>query len=454
MPATKFRVAVCGGGIAGLALAVALSKYPDIDVDIYEAATEFSEVGAGIGVWPRVWKILEHLGLSEDLARVTALKPSYNFSDTFIFRKSDQPDGLDFYKLQTQGSFLRYHRPDFLQVLMDHLPARYRTSFSHRIQSYTRERSGKISLEFQDGSTASCDILIGADGIKSAVRRSMLTHQATRAAASGRLVESEALLNSIEPTWTGIVAYRALIPTDRLKAYRDAHPDMKIRVPETNSIPTMYMGQHVNVVVYPISSGRLINIGAFHANEELAGTRFEGPWVMDVDKDHLLETHAHWEPELQAILQCVDKPSRWAIHASRPLKSWTYGNVALMGDAAHAMSPQQASGAGQAIEDAFILATLLGHNLTKLDTVSDALSIYDQIRRPVAMEVARRSLVNGRLFGLQLPGFPLDNEPERLPELGDAIKENWKWTWSTTLDADVKKAVGMLESRSASRAHL
>ncbi|KAF8072155.1 hypothetical protein FPV67DRAFT_1748853 [Lyophyllum atratum] len=441
MPAKKFRVAICGGGIGGLAFAVALSKYPDIDVDIYEGATKFSEVGAGIGVWPRVWKILEHLGLSEDLARVTALKPSYDLSDTFIFRKSDQLEGVDFYKLQTQGSFLRYHRPDFLQVLMDHLPARYTTSFSHRLHSYTQGKSGKITLNFEDGTTATCDILIGCG-----------RYQAKHAAS---FLESEALLNSIEPAWTGIVAYRALIPTERLQKYRDEHPHLKIRVPETNSIPTMYMGQHVNVVVYPISSGKLINVGAFHADEELAGTPFDGPWVMNVEKDHLLATHAHWEPELQAILQCVDKPSRWAIHASQPLKSWTFGNVALMGDAAHAMSPQQASGAGQAIEDAFILATLLGHHLTTLESVPSALAIYDQIRRPVAMEVAQRSLINGRLFGLQLPGVPLDNDPERLPELGDAIKENWKWTWSTTLDADVKQAVRLLESRGAiSRAHL
>ncbi|RDB27733.1 Salicylate hydroxylase [Hypsizygus marmoreus] len=446
MPARKFRVAICGGGIGGLAAAVALSKYSDIDVDIYEAATQFSEVGAGIGVWPRVWKILEHLGLSEDLARVTALKPSYDLSDTFIFRKSDQRHGNDFYKLQTQGSFLRYHRPDFLQVLMDHLPPTYNTYFSRRLQSYTQDSYGRITMQFSDGSTATCDVLIGSDGVKSAVRRSLLTAKSHHVAAAGRYSESEELLNSIDPAWTGIVAYRALIPTTRLQAYRDAHPEMKIRVPETNSIPTMYMGQHVNVVVYPISSGKLINIGAFHAKEELAGTPFPGPWVTNVEKDDLLAAHAHWEPELQAILQCVDRPSRWAIHASRPLESWTFGNAVLLGDAAHAMSPQQASGAGQAIEDAFILATLLGHPQTTLDNVSHALSIYDKIRRPIAMEVAERSLVNGRLFGLQLPGVPLGNDPDRLPELGDAIKDNWKWTWSTTLDSAVKEAIQMLES--------
>jgi len=99
---------------------VALSRYPDIDVDIYEAATQFTGIGAGIGVWPRVLRILAQLGLDDDLGRVTSLKPSYDLceqisnalatvdhlshaADTFIFRKSDQPEGLYFYKLQTQG---------------------------------------------------------------------------------------------------------------------------------------------------------------------------------------------------------------------------------------------------------------------------------------------------------------------------------------------------------------
>ncbi|KAF8229500.1 FAD/NAD(P)-binding domain-containing protein [Tricholoma matsutake] len=451
MVGKKFRVAICGGGIGGLSTAVALSKYPDIDVDIYEAAAQFSEVGAGIGVWPRVWKTLAQLGIYEDLERVTGQKPSYDLTDAWVFRKSDQPEGVDFYKLQIQGSFVRYHRPDFLQVLMEHLSPSHNAHFSKRLHSYTEQPSGQIKLYFMDNSTATCDILIGADGLKSAVRKSLLTERSKQAAKAGRLAEAEDFLQKINPSWTGIVAYRGLVSAEKLKAYRDAHPDAKIRVP---TIPINYMGQHVNVVVYPVSSGELINVGAFHAREELAGTPFPGAWVENVEKDDLLAVHSHWEPELQAILQCVNKPSRWAIHAARPLPSWVFRNVALLGDSAHAMSPQQGSGAGQAIEDAFMLATLLGHPLTTLDTVSRALGIYDAVRRPIAMDVAERSLINGRLFGLQLPGVPLDEDPTRLPELGEAIKDNWKWTWLTTVDDDVKEAVRRLEAGEEIRARM
>ncbi|KAJ3565444.1 hypothetical protein NP233_g7626 [Leucocoprinus birnbaumii] len=469
----KFHVAIVGGGIGGLAAAVCLARNPGISVEIFEAAKEFSEVGAGIGVWPRIWKTLAILGLDEDLARLHATRPTHDLckfidnargpgskvnqtsADVFIFRKADQPEGHDFYKLTTQGSFLRYYRPDVLKVLMEHLPERYPTYFNKRLSHYTRLPNGKVELHFTDGVVKTCDILIGSDGIKSVVRRQMVADQAREAAFMGRPDEADLILRTAEPKWSGIVAYRALVPTERLMKYRDAHPGKKIRIPERDSIPVMYMGQHVNVVVYPISSGKMINVGAFHANEALAGTPFPGPWVTHVDNQELLDAHEGWEPELRAILECIDRPSRWAVHTTAKLKSWTHGNVVLLGDAAHAMSPQQASGAGQAIEDAFILATLLGHELTNLSNVQTALSIYDTIRRPVAEEVAERSLVNGRLFGLQLAGLDANKETDRLPEIGEAVKENWKWTWTTTLDSSVEKAVRLLESgHGAPRAHL
>jgi salicylate hydroxylase len=115
-----------------------------------------------------------------------------------------------------------------------------------------------------DNSTATCDILIGADGIKSAVRKSLLTERSKQAARAGRLAEAEEFLQSINATWTGIVVYRALVTTERLTAYRDAHPDQNLRIPENRSTPIMvgpyhsfctcadacltriqYLGQHV-----------------------------------------------------------------------------------------------------------------------------------------------------------------------------------------------------------------
>lgn len=92
------------------------------------------------------------------------------------------------------------------------------------------------------------------------------------------------------------------------------------------------------------------------------------------------------------------------------------------------MSPQQASGAGQAIEDAVVLATLLGHRSARLENVNEVLNIYSDIRVPVATEVQHRSLVNGSYFGLQLDGLDSTIELDRLPEIGDAVAQNWNWS--------------------------
>lgn len=111
-------------------------------------------------------------------------------------------------------SFCRY---DFQEQLLNHLPTSSQIQYSKRLQSYHRQNSGAIELIFQDGSTATCDLLIGADGIKSTVRRCFLYEQAHKVMADGRTDEAQDLLASIEPVWTGSVAYRALVSAQILR---------------------------------------------------------------------------------------------------------------------------------------------------------------------------------------------------------------------------------------------
>jgi len=157
----------------------------------------------------------------------------------------------------------------------------------------------------------------------------------------------------------------------------------------------------------------------------------------------------HWEPEVQVLLSCVDKPTRWAVHTVKPLRDFTSGRVALIGDAAHAMTPHQGSGAGQAIEDAYILATLLGHSCTTLDTIPRALQVYNAVRQPYANQVAEKSRLNGQYFTFQYNGVDFDQlsgeeQWAQLQALGNAVTKNWEWTWTTALD--VREAVRMLEA--------
>ena len=119
---------------------------------------------------------------------------------------------------------MTFHRADFQTVLLRKLPTSYRVYCSKRLRSYEQRQGGPITLLFEDGTSAFCDVLVGADGVKSAVRRSLLGEKASRAQSQNNWSEAADITALIEPTWSGTNAYRALIPADRLRSRRPNHP--------------------------------------------------------------------------------------------------------------------------------------------------------------------------------------------------------------------------------------
>ncbi|GLB41440.1 putative salicylate hydroxylase [Lyophyllum shimeji] len=437
----RFRVVICGAGIGGLTAAVALSAYRDIDVEVYEAATELAEVGAGIGIFPRAWEVIRRLGLEDELLQYTDVKPEDGPVSAFRYRKSDQNSGLEFYTLVTNGKLMLFHRADFQQALLRRLPKTCQTHLAKRLRSYTQRPSGPVEILFDDGSTTACDVLIGADGLKSAVRRSFLGEKVTWARSEGRHAEVADIDASVDPVWTGILAYRALIAAEKLKSRSPDHPIF--------SRPTQYLGKNGYIIAYPIAHGKIINFVAFIARHDLEGTTFRGPWVCHTDRSEFTALFSHWETEVQDLIECVDEPLRWAVHTVKPLNSFISGRVALVGDAAHAMAPFQGSGAGQAVEDAYILSTLLGHPSTTRATLDHALRIFDLVRRPQALEVAENSRRNGQLFTLHdQVREPLaeDATLDRLRALSDEFTRIWEWAWTTSIDGSLQEALRLLES--------
>lgn len=442
------RVAICGGGIGGLVLALALSRHPTIIVDVYEGASTLGEVGAGIGLWRRPWQILAQLGLEADMKKITNYEPSDNFVAAFRYRKSDQETGLDFYTLLTKGGLALAHRVDFQRVLINHLPNT--PHCSKRLCSY-KETSSGIRLYFADETSAVCDILVGADGIRSAVRRSLLLREAQEAPSD----VAEQLRSCIEPCWSGVVCYRAVLPAARLAAISPHHRALHL--------PMQYTGTSNHLVAYPISGGQLINVAVFRARYDREDTVFDGPWVHNMQCD-FIPAFGKWEPEVRQLLECIDEFKQWAIHTVRPLPSFVSrsARVALLGDAAHAMQPFQGSGAGQAIEDAYVLASLLGRAAESRMSLDSALRLYDDIRRPVAQDVACRSRRAGMYYHHLIPptdatgGLPSllvhdeDSEPaaiEKLGRLGDLLAWEWQWAWTreiVELDIAVEDACARL----------
>ncbi|KAF7292565.1 hypothetical protein MIND_01153800 [Mycena indigotica] len=453
----RLSVAISGGGIAGLTLALALSEYPEIEVHIFEAAHSLAEVGAGVAVFPRPWSILRRLGVDEELIKTCDVELQDGPSPSFHYRKSNQAVGLQFATLVTTGtcSMITLYRADFQAALLGHLPDRVQIHYSKRLHSFDDRQPGPVQLVFSDGTAASCDILVGADGLKSATRAGVLARHIDDLRREGREDDAAEAASCIEPWWSGHIAYRALIPKERLREVSPNHQAL--------TEPMQYLGKNGYIIAYPISHGKIINIVAFDMRHDLENTKFDGPWVQHADKEHFTHIFANWEPEVQALVNCAENPLAWAIHTVKPMHSFVSesGRVALIGDAAHAMTPHQGSGAGQAVEDAYILARILGHPSTTVEKLPRALRIFDQVRRPAAQHVGRVSRLAGRYFSFELDGtgkhvdFAADFghagvgiDPagwEILQQIYKQVEDNWRWAWTTSVDDVEQEVVKLLE---------
>ncbi|EJD03076.1 FAD/NAD-binding domain-containing protein [Fomitiporia mediterranea MF3/22] len=421
----KFKVAICGGGISGLCLAVALSKFADIEFHVYEAAERFKEIGAGVMIWTRTWTILELMGLAEEFSRIAHAPPDGSLGVGFDFRKSDQSaEGFRFHLVEVPHGCIRFHRADFLDVFVNSLPKGV-TSFRKRLLSYTPTDNG-ITLLFHDGDKAICDLLVGCDGIKSVVRSQLFE------SLSGN--DERNLRGFIDPVFTGITAYRGLISADRLPKNKDGSPHNAVER------PMMYCGKSKasapHVVSYSIAQGKIVNVITFASDRQKENSEYKGAWVSECSRQELLDCYSNWEPEVQTLLQFIEKPTKWALHHLKPLPTYVSANIALVGDSAHAMLPHQGAGAGQAIEDAYVLAQILGSSMCTRKTLAYALKAYEYVRLPMANDVLQGSRDSGLMYEFDYPGLG-----EHYAALGPVIQSQWDWVWASHPEEEVGKGI-------------
>lgn len=351
---TVLKIGIVGAGIGGLAAANALHSAGH-DVTVYEQSRQFLRVGADINLTPNAVRALD--GLGTDLARdvrASAARPTHRISR--LWDSGEETSRLamgDTAERQYGAQQLTIHRADLLAALADAFDAS-RVQFGKRAESITDgEGDDGVRLRFTDGSEAGgLDLLIGADGIHSVVR--------------------SALFGAESPRFTGVVAFRAVVPTERVRALPDIAAFTKWWGPTPES----------QIVSFPLNQGRDTFIFATTAQDSW----HEESWTTAGNVQELRGFYADFHPDARALLDACDSVLKTALYERDPLPRWFRGRLALLGDACHPMMPFMAQGAGTAIEDAVVLA----RNLSAIAgprQVPDALALYEAMRLARASQI-------------------------------------------------------------------
>jgi salicylate hydroxylase len=315
------RIAIVGGGLAGLATAVALSRRLGLQAEVFEQSPRLGEIGAGINVSPQAVKALRAIGLGERIAAVA------NIASGVLTRDMNSGVPLDYRDQAVAAARFGYgvhtfHRGDLLQALASGIDPQ-RIHLDHRLVGLD-ERPADIALTFANGATREADLLIGADGVHSLVRRTLYGHD--------------------NPTYTGQMVWRALLPGSDVPA--------EVLAPGGH---VQWLGPGRHFFAYYLRGRDVVNV----VTQEDTENWVEEGWSTPGDPDEMRASFPNPEPLLATLLSRIVQCSKWGLF-TRPLTgNWGRGRIQLIGDAAHAMLPNAGQGASQSFEDAYILACWL-----------------------------------------------------------------------------------------------
>ncbi|MEO1660201.1 MAG: FAD-dependent monooxygenase [Pseudomonadota bacterium] len=357
------KVIIIGGGIGGLTAALSFHAF-GWKVALIERAPELGEIGAGIQISPNGMKVFRALGI-EDEVRENAFEPEalemrFGRSGRQIFQIKAREAMIS----RWGAPYLHLHRADLVATLSGLLRARQpgAVQLGQVCTGYQNTGTGIIA-RLESGATLEGDLLVGADGIHSAIRTQML--------------------GTDRPDFTGNTAWRATVP---MAVLGDLAP------PPTACV---WVGAHRHAVTYRLRGGALANFVGIVESD----TWTSESWTEAGAKDDVLADFAGWHPIITNLIERAETHFRWALFDRKPLGQWIDGRAVLMGDACHPTLPFQAQGAVMAIEDGYLLAKLC----SDMDDLPDALSTYFDTRLPRTSQVQAASRSNAKLFHKHTP---------------------------------------------------
>ncbi len=351
------KIVIVGGGIGGLAAALSLLKR-GLDVEVYEQAPELKEVGAGIQISSNGTRVLYALGLEDPLKRVQVL-PSRR-----VIRHWSTGETWNWFDLgattaQRYGTpHVMLHRGDLHSLLADAVRAQKPDAVKLGRRCATISTDGDhAEVRFEDGESVRAAYVIGADGIHSKVRAG--------------------LFGADRPEFTGCVAWRGLVPMEKLPPHLQT------------MLGTNWLGPHGHVLHYPVRRGEIMNFISFVERDDW---QVES-WVTQGTRDELANDFRGWHPDVHEIISRIETPYKWALMVRGPMPRWSQGRVTLLGDACHPTLPFLGQGGVMAVEDGYVVAACLDKYF---DDPATAFTRYEEIRRDRTATVVRKSHENRR----------------------------------------------------------
>lgn len=317
------RILIAGAGLGGLCAAAALLQR-GFDVDVYEQAAELKEVGAGVQLSANGTRVLAALGMAEALR---ALSCEAQGKEIRHWKTGETWKLFDLGPLSIERFGFPYftvYRPDLLEVLASAVRALKPDAIHLGQKIADFEQDGhSVELLLESGERVTGTVLVGADGVHSRVR--------------------QGLFGADRAQFSGVVAWRAVVPMERLPAHM------------ARMVGSNWVGPGGHIVHYPLRSGRLMNfVGALERTDWQVES-----WSHRGSCDELAQDFDGWHKDIQSFIAQIEAPNKWALMLRPPLARWSVGRVTLLGDAAHSMLPFLAQGAVMAIEDGFMLARCL-----------------------------------------------------------------------------------------------